>query len=693
MAKITNDARKKAIKAAKEKGIQIPRVQLQSVEFVGNVTFANRIYDYISIDGLSYPLVSAYGYFKVKDSEDVDTHLVVKEWRILPFLDFPRSRLSWSPVLVNHDVGLLMHWPNYREHIRKAKLGLLFAKVKARIKVYIKFENQNLYDAVTLWILASHFNRIFNHFPILDLFKAGYNAGGSVAMKTIISYCPRPMLVQDPTEASLFRSVNDFRPTVGIEEFTTDMDEDKRKAILTLLDGAFDKSVKIARTDNKIVKGYDFFGPKVIVDPQAQISRYSTSSRTLFAPLINSPGFNSDPDTIVEHDKELIQTLYDSFIVYAKRIDKAYRSCRITGDGRIDQAFRPLLAVAMVLRIEGIDVIDNLIKVLQEQFQRREMIKSEGDISKQILTAVYEIVSNDESRNAWFTERKDGSQIFYLRTSNLRNAISNWLGIEFQSDKSKNNGVRYWKKPPKEIAEILQDGRRFSALLSTFLYDNVGNVEPGSRHLCLFYTRTPSTLIDRLILVIGFRPTESHNSPNVGYQVDTLFSEILNKKNKKFPQKRIVSIGRDELIIERRRGLPRNVGNFGEFFFLNPLISASACNPTMWCNVGNCGSRVEEQNKLTDSTNSGIPSENTITERKGREVTDSLLKDGIRVNPKDSGPSIDRRFFKIAIPTPRGPEKLALLKVRMSSLGFTQANSGAHGTLFFVRPLSSEVQP
>ncbi|MEM4089980.1 MAG: hypothetical protein QXQ46_04395 [Thermoplasmatales archaeon] len=85
------------------------------------------------------------------------------------------------------------------------------------------------------------------------------------------------------------------------------MKEDIRNSIMTLFDGAFDRGVKIPKTDkNGKVIGYDLYGPKIVVDPYGMLSKYSTASRTFLVVLVNKPGFQSSADDIVIVDAGLI---------------------------------------------------------------------------------------------------------------------------------------------------------------------------------------------------------------------------------------------------------------------------------------------------------------------------------------------------------------------------------------------------
>lgn len=90
----------------------------------------------------------------------------------------------------------------------------------------------------------------------------------------------------------------------------------------------------------------------------------------------------------------------------------------------------------------------------------------------------------------------------------------------------------------------------------------------------------------------------------------------------------------------------------------------------------------------TKPVNSDVQSENSITEDQGKEIIQSLLKDGFNVIHNDSVVSIDGGNFKIAVTKPQDDARLAMLVSRMEDHGFSPVNpSGAFGILFFTKPL------
>lgn len=573
--------------------------QTEDVEYVGPSLPIRAVCDYITINGKSFPVLSAYGRFLVKKVKNGKAIKIPMEtWRILGEAELdPSARVIYP----NQSPQLLLHYPEWHTKIRRAKLGIIYTKVRNEIATNVKFEDSNMFDVAPLWAIATHFSQVFNHFPVLDLFKAGYNTGGSIALKTIAPFCARPWIVQDATESALFRYTDDLRPTVGIEEFTTDTAEEVRNAILQLIDGAFDKNVRVPRVKGGKVIGHDFYGPKIVVDPQGLLSRYSTASRTLFALLLNVPEFQSGADDIVSKNKELIQTLYSSFLTYAGRVKKAYGCCKITGDGRADQAFRPLVALALVLKSEGVDVVDSLMRTIQSQYENLNAIKTEGDITKMIFSSILEILENKDFFSWFRASKKENSETHYIRISNLKSLLVSLLGVEFQTDTNVRKETRYWKRPPKEVAELLQDSKRFASLLKNFLPEYVGSAEPGSRHLCLYYIGDVIGLKKKLISLTGFNPTDFHKIPQVGLYVDPEYLYITNKKFLKSHKKM-------NKYMRTRRNIhdsasPRNVGLDELFNFLTEVGAGSPSNPTSNAHVGSVlnGSSYNSENTAPSS--------------------------------------------------------------------------------------------
>ncbi len=656
-----------------------------NTEFVGTPVQVRPIYDYIVINGKSYPFLSCYGAFRetIDGEKNSGNTKVTDKWKIKPFGRYLQSELvRWRYPKGSPEE--MMHYPEYHRRIRFARLSVLYLKVKDRISNNAKFQGEGTLDAVTLWAMAAHFNRVFDHFPILDLNKAGFDAGGSVALKTVLSFCPRPLIIQSPTEASLFRTADELRPTVGIEEYTTKLRDEVRNAIQNLLDGSFDKGVKIQRTIKNEVKYWDAYGPRAVVDPQGLLSQYSTASRCLIAPLVNAPGMQSSPDSLARNNSHLIQALYDSFLVYADKVRDVYGKCRVKGSGRLDQSFRPLVAVALVLKSEGLDVTQSLELVMRRQIEHLQAIKSEGDTSKQIFAAIHDLIDLAEEGKINLLHRDRTSGEYYVRTGPLRNMISSHLGIEFQSDKGP-RGTRYWSRPSKEMMEILQDSGRFTGLLKTFLPDFVGVVESSSRNLCLHYNGSSMKLKEQLNQLAGVKDGSrtTYNFLHVEIEVSSALSFLINnKKIKSLHSSHYVSNRYIRKEVRKSIGMSREECRKIEKIELpNSLFPGSAAYSTSTIFVENLPAKTRTRKRKTGLVENGSAFPTST------EVVDKLEYERFNV-ADDHGPSTDKSRYLIRVLKPGAEQRIDELMELMRSYGFEYINYQERFGYLFGREIS-----
>ena len=93
-------------------------------------------------------------------------------------------------------------------------------------------------------------------------------------------------------------------------------------------------------------------------------------------------------------------------------------------------------------------------------------------------------------------------------------------------------------------------------------------------------------------------------------------------------------------------------------------------------------------NVLTQSVKPTIQSRlSLITERGGQSLIGVLVREGIKVNTEDSGPSSDSRSFKIAIEKTYYNKQKETVNTRIAEHGFVKTNHGAFDSIFFIHPL------
>jgi hypothetical protein len=348
--------------------------------------------------------------------------------------------------------------------------------------------------AIVVWAIASFFTPVFKFFPYLAPMKIGYNAGGSQLLFTLKRITPRPVVISSPSPASIYRTQEDFQPTMLIDELRNNINKDVFYALYDILVAGYSKEVKIPRVIR--TKGgeqtvfFKPYGAKAIIDQNLITSQYDIASRCLFVRLQRNPYKVSDYTDNV--DKELINKLYSVFLVYAPSVYSLYYNMTDSGyTGRYDQIFRPLVSIARIIDQEdpGLRVEERLKVVLDDSKTFAELLSLEGDPQKKIAHLVTEYITDSLGD---FMEGKtqvipkpwhilaEGEGEVYTFVSDLRKKVTEYAmslhqkDIAYRYDEGGRSAVseREWEKVDPEIAEML-NGRQFLALLKKFFPNNV----------------------------------------------------------------------------------------------------------------------------------------------------------------------------------------------------------------------------
>jgi len=127
---------------------------------------------------------------------------------------------------------------------RKPKpLKNIYAKVRENIAKYIVFDwDPRLYDLLSCYIIATYFYYVFNEFPFL-YFHGPYGSGKTRGLFTVVNLSRKGIIVTDPSEASLYRTTDAYRGTLGVDESILG------KRAWKLIRAAFQKGTKVPRVE------------------------------------------------------------------------------------------------------------------------------------------------------------------------------------------------------------------------------------------------------------------------------------------------------------------------------------------------------------------------------------------------------------------------------------------------------------
>jgi len=90
--------------------------------------------------------------------------------------------------------------------------------VLAGIKRFVNLDwDPRLYDVASIWVLGTYFSEVYSAFPFLYLYGPP-GSGKTRLLKTAVLLSRHGFVVTDPSNASLYRMADAFRPTLGVDE-------------------------------------------------------------------------------------------------------------------------------------------------------------------------------------------------------------------------------------------------------------------------------------------------------------------------------------------------------------------------------------------------------------------------------------------------------------------------------------------
>ena len=143
----------------------------------------------------------------------------------------------------------------------------IFKKLRALNDLHIYFTEDIEYDLQTLAAMSSYFREVFDTYPYMDYFSAENGVGKTHGMLCLIWASFHGFAMVIPTQAVLFRSVEDAHATVGIDEVHKLFKNPKQNQdLLALLLSGHTKGIGTYRMDMNAkpprLVPYDPFGLK-----------------------------------------------------------------------------------------------------------------------------------------------------------------------------------------------------------------------------------------------------------------------------------------------------------------------------------------------------------------------------------------------------------------------------------------------
>ncbi len=235
------------------------------------------------------------------------------------------------------------------------------------------------YDALTAWVLSSWTPEKWHAVPYL-FFYGPPASGKTWALEVLASIGFRPFMSASATLASVFRVIDQWHPTMFLDETEVYMKKD-RDEILNLLNAGYRKdfpAVRVEETDKGLVpRVFDVFGFKALAGTREFMQ--TLKSRCVILTMnkaIRKINTKIDPERAMTLRRKLL--LYR----FRKLAEKDSPEAPDVLNGRLKELFDPLIIVAPPM---AKNIIIAQAKKLEEERTEEEQASAEAIVFKAIL--------------------------------------------------------------------------------------------------------------------------------------------------------------------------------------------------------------------------------------------------------------------------------------------------------------------
>ncbi len=264
----------------------------------------------------------------------------------------------------------------------------LYSSAVAGLKSFSNLDwDPRLYDVVVCLIIATYFYDLFGAFPIVIL--RGAFRGGKTRLLLCFTYMGhRGMAILDPSEASIFRTGEAWKPLLAIDEFY-----DVSKEVERILRAAYKKGPRVPRVE-KTKAGvlylglFDFYSKVVIATPDPVPSNIEDKGITIQMRRMLDP-HPEKRDAKPEDFEEFRSKAYIARLTWPPQIRtlaSALDKEELGLAGRDYEVWKSALTIARVL---GGNVWKNVLEYAKESTEEKH--QSADEQLKEVLQAIYDV--------------------------------------------------------------------------------------------------------------------------------------------------------------------------------------------------------------------------------------------------------------------------------------------------------------
>lgn len=243
------------------------------------------------------------------------------------------------------------------------------------------------------WAVASYFHPLFLTFPRLAL-SGERESGKSKVLALLRATAWNALLMLNPTPAVLYRLVQEFRPTLLLDE-VEGLSKDDAREVLAIVNAGYKAGATVPRCEGerrKVVESFAVYGPLAL----AAIRSPNATTEDRCIPVVLQRGadrrrLNAEVDPRGESFTRIRSGCYRLLLSRWTDVREAYQTVALPSwlNARARELWKPLLAVAAVAdRENGLALTPDLLALAREHVNDRPGATPEAEALLAVLTEV-----------------------------------------------------------------------------------------------------------------------------------------------------------------------------------------------------------------------------------------------------------------------------------------------------------------
>jgi hypothetical protein len=284
--------------------------------------------------------------------------------------------------------GLHGRWPDadvegWRQSDNLPSFSEVLSLTMAALERAVEFPRPEQRAFMATWIMGTYFFPIFLAYPRLSL--AGEKGSGKSKVMTVLSATAfNALLMVNPTPAVLYRLVQEYRPTLLLDEVEGFSKEDARE-ILAIVNSGYKAGAIVPRCEGKEqkrVESFQVYAPLAL----AAIRSVNGTTEDRCIPLVLTRGLdpahiNAEVDPADHVFTTIRSGCYRLLLTRSRAVREAAEALTLPDwlVARARELWKPLLTIAAVVDQEsGLETTRDLLRLAREHVADREDLSDEG---------------------------------------------------------------------------------------------------------------------------------------------------------------------------------------------------------------------------------------------------------------------------------------------------------------------------